>query len=175
MTEIPRSQLFVDRKLQGDLLVRATWYCVTCLMLTTALLLIWRLATGSTQMLFSHVDDIWSHCGPALVASLFVIPIVIVDMLRLSNRFAGPLTRMRCEMRRLAEGESVAPVQFREDDFWQPLAEEFNAVSAELDRLRAEVARAQQSGRTMGEKPQTDQSSQSPVPPTLPSSSRRFS
>ena len=69
---------------------------------------------------YRHLDDMWFHFGPALVASLVLLPIVVVDIIRLSNRFsAGPMVRMRRAMQNLAKGERVPPLQFRDNDFWK--------------------------------------------------------
>ena len=69
---------------------------------------------------------------------MLVLPVVMFDMSRLTNRFAGPLFRLRGSMRRLARGERVDPVHFRENDYWQEIAEEFNAIVARIDRLESE-------------------------------------
>ena len=80
----------------------------------------------------------WYYYGAALVASLLLLPIVLIDIVRLSNRFAGPLVRLRRSMRALARGEKVQPIHFRGSDFWQEFADEFNAIAARLqdDRRR---------------------------------------
>ena len=43
-------------------------------------------------------------------------------------------------MRDLVEGVPVPPLNFRDGDFWADVADEFNAVSAKLQRLEAELA-----------------------------------
>ena len=66
---------------------------------------------------------------------------------------AGPLVRLRRSMRALARGEHVEPIKFREGDFWQEFAEEFNAVAARVQgerpqdepTLREETATASES------------------------------
>ncbi len=74
----------------------------------------------------------WLQFGPAAVASILLLPIIIIDVIRVSNRFCGPMQRLRGAMRQLAAGEHVRPVHFRDNDFWQELAEEFNAVIARV-------------------------------------------
>ena len=83
-------------------------------------------------MFYTHFDDMWFHYGPALVASLILLPMVIIDIIRTSNRFCGPLLRLRRSMRALAQGERVEPIRFRKGDFWGEFAEEFNAVVARV-------------------------------------------
>ncbi|NUQ61971.1 MAG: hypothetical protein HUU20_05760 [Pirellulales bacterium] len=129
-----RKQLFVDAKVQGALVLRAVLYWGVCLITITLMLLCWRILTGPARMFYTHFDDMWFHYGPAAVASLLLLPLVIVDIVRLSNRFTGPLLRLRRSMRELARGEHVEPIHFRDGDFWQEFADEFNAVLARVQR-----------------------------------------
>ncbi len=127
-----RKQLLVDPKVQGALVLRAVFYWFVCLLTISMMLLCWRIVTGPARMFYTHFDDMWFHFGPAVVASTLLLPLVILDMLRLSNRFVGPLFRLRRAMRALARGETVEPIEFRGGDFWQDVAEEFNAVAARV-------------------------------------------
>jgi hypothetical protein len=134
-----RKQLFVDPKVQGALLLRTVGYWFFCLLTMALTLLLWRLFTGPARLFYFHFDDMLFWYGPAAVASLLVLPLVIVDCVRLSNRFAGPLYRLRRELRRLAAGETVRPIHFREGDFWLEFADEFNAVAKRMDELTKQV------------------------------------
>lgn len=127
-----RKQLFVDPKVQGTLVARVILYWVFSLITLTLMLLIWRILTGPARMFYTHFDDMWFFYGPALVASLLLLPLVVLDIIRVSNRFVGPLLRMRRSMRALARGEHVAPIRFRKGDFWTDFAEEFNTVIARV-------------------------------------------
>ena len=85
--------------------------------------------------IYNHVRQMWFLYGPAAVSSLVILPLVVVDVLRLSHRFAGPMLRLRRAMRNLSEGKEVKLIQLRDDDFWQDFADDFNSVAA---KLRAE-------------------------------------
>ncbi len=128
-----RKQLFVDAKVQGALALRVILYWAVCLVTITLMLLCWRILTGPARMFYTHFDDMWFHYGPALIASLVLLPLVIVDIVRLSNRFAGPLLRLRRSMRALGRGEEVQPIHFRDGDFWNELADDFNAMLARVE------------------------------------------
>jgi hypothetical protein len=127
-----RKQLFVDAKVQGALVLRVAVYWGFCLLTLALTLLCWRILTGPARIFYTHFDDIWYYYGSACVASLLLLPIVLFDIVRLSNRFAGPLVRLRRSMRALARGEEVQPIHFRGSDFWQEFADEFNAIAARL-------------------------------------------
>ncbi len=132
-----RRRLFVDPQVQGALILRVVLYWVLCLVTITLMLLCWRILTGPARLFYTHFDDMWFHYGPAMIASCIMLPLLVVDIVRLSNRFVGPLVRLRRAMRALARGEHVAPVSFREGDFWLEFAQEFNAVLARVQRQPA--------------------------------------
>ena len=125
-----RKCLFVDPKVQGALIARVVLYWLVCLIGITLMLLCWQIITGPRQPFYLHFSDLWFHYGPALIASCLLLPLVIVDVVRFSNRFAGPLLRLRRSMRELARGQYVERLEFRNDDFWQEIANEFNTISA---------------------------------------------
>lgn len=144
-----RKQIFVDPKVQGALVFRIIAYWTVCVVTISIMLLCWRMLTGPARMPLSHFDDMWFQLGPALIASIILLPLVIYDIVKISHRFTGPLLRLRRSMRALAAGEQVKPIHFRQGDFWQDLAEDFNAVAARAQG--GEVQKTEDSGqRTEG-------------------------
>jgi hypothetical protein len=133
-----RKHFFVDRKVQGALIARVVMYWVVCLITIALMLLCWDIITGPARMFYLHFDDMWFFYGPAAIASFLLLPLVIVDIIRFSNRFVGPLLRLRRSMRALARGEYVEPIEFRGNDFWYDFADEFNAIRARILQLSAE-------------------------------------
>ena len=123
-----RRRFFVDPKVQGGLVLRVAMYWLVCLITITLMLLCWRIVTGPVRPFFVHLDELWYFHGPAVIASLVLLPMVLVDIVRWSNRFAGPMLRLRRSMRALARGERIEPIEFRGGDFWQEFASEFNAL-----------------------------------------------
>lgn len=150
-----RKHIFVDPKVQGALVGRVILYWVVCLLTITLMLLCWRIVTGPARMFYTHFDDMWFHFGPALVASLVILPLVAVDIVRLSNRFVGPMLRMRRAMRELADGQPVAPLEFRDSDFWRDFAQEFNAVAKRVEQLETKAARRAASSESTPPRAQT--------------------
>ena len=123
-----RKRLFVDPKVQGALVGRVILYWVVCLITITLMLICWRIVTGPARPFYTHFDDLWFFHGPAVIASFLLLPLVVVDIVRVSNRFAGPMLRLRRSMRALARGEYVEPLEFRDADYWHEFADDFNAV-----------------------------------------------
>jgi hypothetical protein len=82
-----------------------------------------------------HAQNVWWTHGPFLLVMVFMLPVFIVDTIKLSHRFAGPIYRMRQTIRSLAKGGAYTPMKFRELDFWQGMAEDFNQM---VERLTSE-------------------------------------
>ncbi len=127
-----RKKHFVDSKVQGALLFRATMYWTFWILTVMAMLICWRIIAGPARMFHTHLEELWFRFAPAVVASLLLLPVMLIDLTRLSNRFAGPMVRLRRSMRALARGEQVRPIHFRQNDFWSDIAEDFNAVVARM-------------------------------------------
>ena len=127
-----RKQLFVDPKVQGALVRRAVVYWGCCLVTVSVVLLCWQIVWGPRMLFHEYFIEMWRQFGPAIVASLLLLPIIAIDVVRTSNRFAGPIFRMRGAMRAAAKNGHARPLKFREGDFWTEVADEFNAM---LDRF----------------------------------------
>ncbi|MEM8866053.1 MAG: hypothetical protein AAGF31_10970 [Planctomycetota bacterium] len=133
-----RTRLLVDTNLQGALLCRVMLYWCVCVGMMVML--------AGLQAAWSNSDAGWPVVlnramlafGPSLIAATVLLPVLLFDSLRFSIRFAGPMKRLRNEARRLADGQDVAPIKFRDGDYWGDLADEFNRLSEELRRLRNE-------------------------------------
>ncbi len=131
---LKRKKLFVDPQVQGALLGRAFLYWLICVGLMTAMLACWQIFTGPEQRLPELFANLWYQYAPALVVSLLVLPLILFDVVQISNRFVGPVYRLRHRMRQVARGERVDPIKFRQGDFWLEFADEFNAVAALAQR-----------------------------------------
>jgi len=136
MLSTKRRRYFVDRGVQGTLMLRAALYWGCCLLIVTLVLLTWQIVTGPSRIFYTQFDNLWFRYGPALVVSLCLLPLVLVDVVRLSNRFAGPAYRLRRAMRQLAHGEKVQPITFRQGDFWKEFADDFNRIAARLEKAQ---------------------------------------
>jgi len=141
----PRHTTFIDKRVQGALARRVAAYWVLCLVGVFVLLLAFQAVLVSTfqfenaptyWQLFART---WAMLWPAMVASLIPMPIVMWDVVRLSNRFVGPMYRLRKAMQDATAGEPVATLRFREGDFWYEFAEDFNRL-LEVRRLPAGAA-----------------------------------
>lgn len=131
-----RQHLLVDSSVQGPLLRRIAFYSLACGLYFMMALVI----TESLSNPHEAVSETTRRCldEAAFWAPGFMLltPIIIYDLLGISNRFAGPIFRLRHQMRDLAKGKPTAPLTFREGDYWQEVADSFNQIRRELLELR---------------------------------------
>jgi methyl-accepting chemotaxis protein len=138
--------LFVDRQVQGALLFRiAVYWCFSVLAVCLITLCVQAISYPDRQFLeYFAFTDFFVQYAPIVLASLVLVPLIMFDVVATSNRFVGPLLRMRRSMRALAGGQEVEPIYFREKDFWQDVAQEFNLVVGHVEELKQELAETRQ-------------------------------
>ena len=127
-----RRKFLVDRKVQGAILARAATYWCYCLLAVATTMCGVVLLSFQPMTSGEMFSRLWVQCGPALLATLLLIPFVLYDCARLSNRFAGPLYRLRGAMQQIVNGERIGPVKVRDDDFCQEFVDDFNLAIAKL-------------------------------------------
>jgi|GEM_PF-581478 len=137
----PRIRFFVDPELQTQLALRVIVYWGMCIATVVLILICWRVVSGPVRPFYRHLGELWFHIGPALAASFVVLPIVVIDVIRVSNRFVGPLLRLRRSVRSLAAGHDVEPLRFRKGDFWRGFADDFNALVTRVKELEIAACR----------------------------------
>jgi len=135
-----RHQMIADRKLQGALLAHTVIYWFYCLFSVTLIAVCWIIFTKQPESSSELFTQLWLNCGPALLGSVLLLPLVLLDCVRLSSRFAGPMVRMQRVMQQLAAGETPPAIALRPEDYWSEFAENINAV---MDRLRQQELQAQ--------------------------------
>ena len=130
-----RIQNLVDREVQNSLAKRILlhWFA---LMFATALgILAWtRLIEAPTEPWESVLNISLGHLTPVVITFLVMLPMFIKDSLSLSNRFAGPIVRVKRALADFADGKSIEPVEFRHGDFWKSLAHEVNRVTNRAEK-----------------------------------------
>ena len=131
-----RRRLFVDWKLQGWLLINTAIYWLYCLLSVTLIAFCWIILVQRPSTSGELLRLLGTNFGPALIGSVLLLPLVLLDSLRFSNRFAGSMVRIQREMKKMANGEPAIPVHVRTGDFWSDFAEDFNRVMAQLQDAR---------------------------------------
>ena len=139
-----RKTNFVDPETQLSLLKRITFHWGSFIVANSVALMIWLMlfeqephsSWGETFSLFLQ------RYAPFLIISAAMLPIFLRDTMRLSNKFAGPIQRLRRAMEGVAQGTHVKPIGFRRGDFLQDIATDFNLMLARCQRAEANSANA---------------------------------
>ena len=136
-----RQKVWIDFNVQGVLVGRILlyWFGVALYFGISLSCYQWMeypdLTTGE------HAQAIFEQIWPCLPSYILLLPLVIFDMVRLSNRFVGPVYRLRMHLGRLNANASTYALNFRDDDYWQQLAEPINQLQRTILSLEKEVAR----------------------------------
>jgi len=129
-----RRKTLVDPEVQGGVLRKITLHWILFFICNTIALMIWI-------RLFEQPDADWGQTFgdtarrfmPFFIITMALIPAFVWDTLKLTNRFAGPILRLRQALAEASQGRAVAPLHFRTNDYWQEIAQNFNAVIARCD------------------------------------------
>jgi hypothetical protein len=133
-TKHTRKRLLVDVNVQRSLILRVLLYWVMWSLTVVLVLFSWRLGDRLFAMSSGDSSSVWRYFRPPLIASIVILPVIIYDILQFSNRFCGPLFRIRRSLQALNRGERVAPIQLRKNDFWKDFAQEINTVLTRVQR-----------------------------------------
>ncbi|MEX2141057.1 MAG: hypothetical protein WD894_17460 [Pirellulales bacterium] len=129
---MPRKRIFVDSAVQGALIrnVLTHWlvFVVTLAVILGAVQFFQNpIASAEEQLsLFPR------RHGLTFIILLLLLPTFLWDTVRLSNRFAGPVLRLRRMMEQLAVGKDPGELRFRDGDFWTELGAHFNGIRAQV-------------------------------------------
>lgn len=128
-----RKKKFIDPQVQGALVRRLVFHWLAFIGVAAAVSFALQVLTNPFQPLREHAASLWRTQGPFLIVLVFMLPVFIVDTIKISHRFAGPIYRLRQTIRGLAQGSDFEPLRFRDYDFWQGLAQDFNNM---VERFR---------------------------------------
>lgn len=126
-----RLQKYVDREVQSSLLWRLCAHWALFMVANMMAITLWtRFMDTPTEPWADTFALTWPRVVPFILVSLALVPVFIWDSLKLSNRFAGPIVRVRRALAQIADGQSPKAIEFRHGDFWKSLAIDLNRAFA---------------------------------------------
>jgi hypothetical protein len=135
MTKPRRKKHFIDACVQGSLARRILVHWLTFLAVASLVAFVLQVLSDPFRPLATHLRGVWWTHGPFLLVLTFLLPVFIIDTIKLSNRFAGPVYSLRRAIREIAQGKTPRKLKFRRHDFWHDLADDYNAMLLRLDLL----------------------------------------
>lgn len=136
-----RKQNYVDNHVQGSLLRRimAHW-AIFFFVAGVAVILLQTLLGNPETALLDRLNQQLGEFVFFAIVMVAMFPAFMLDTIRFSNRFVGPIGRLRRHLRQLADGDT-SQCAFRGNDFWKDLAEEYNLVANLVDEQQQEIER----------------------------------
>lgn len=134
MSHPERKKKFVDPKVQGALIRRLVIHWVLFIAVASVVAFCMQVLSNPFRSVSEHARQLWWTHGPFLMVMVFLLPVFVHDTVKLSHRFAGPIYRLRHTIRSIAEGSPARRLKFRDFDFWQGLAEDFNKMVEQLSK-----------------------------------------
>ena len=137
-----RSRLLVDPQVQWSITLRVLFHWTAFLVCLVSVGAMFRIlgSPGSQPW-----GDAWKSALSAQIPTLGVmflmLPVFLRDTLKMSNRFAGPMYRLRTALAELAKTNETKPIKFRTGDYWLEVADDFNEAFGKLDELKKENRR----------------------------------
>ena len=138
-TPSPRHTYFVDAQVQSALLIRASIYGLSLTFYFAITLICTQWMDQPDRSFFDSLTGSIEDVTYWLPGFLLLVPVAAHDLLKMTNQFAGPITRLRREMKLLIENKSERPLNFREDDYWVELTTSYNQIRGELLQLRRQL------------------------------------
>jgi nitrogen fixation/metabolism regulation signal transduction histidine kinase len=128
-----RTKHFIDASVQGSLARRIIGHWLVFLLVAALISFVLQVLSNPFRPLSNHAQELWWTHGPFLLVMVFLLPVFVVDTIKISHRFAGPVYSLRRALREIAEGKPPRKLKFRRHDFWHELADDYNAMLLRLN------------------------------------------
>ena len=140
MLRSKRKRYFVDPDVQSGLMKRLVIYIGVSMIFVTMPIAFVKTVLQPEVMFLDHVFDVYATHWPVMAMMVVFLPFALSDAVKYSNRFAGPIYRLRNELNRFDDGQPMSRIQFRKDDFWQDLAGSMNRVIDHIAQLEGRAS-----------------------------------
>jgi signal transduction histidine kinase len=135
-----RTQNFVDSSVQGALLRRIFLHWCTFFFVTLISIVLMQTLLGDPAK--TVLDRLKFELGEYMfigIVLLALFPAFMLDTIRFSNRFVGPIVRLRRHIRDLGGQHNTDHCVFRDNDFWTEVAAEYNKVADLVKSQQEEI------------------------------------
>lgn len=136
---VQRQSLWIDDSVQGVLIGRVVLYWILGILYVGLGSACFQYYAQPQWTFENHVHGLVGQFWPWLPSLILFLPLVIYDILRVSHQVSGPIHRLRGQLIKLAGSSECAPLNFRDDDYWQDLVKPVNDLQSEILALRMAV------------------------------------
>jgi nitrogen fixation/metabolism regulation signal transduction histidine kinase len=139
-----RTKHFIDSNVQGSLARRIIVHWLVFMLVTAFVSFVIQVLANPFRPIADHLQDLWITQGPFLLVMVFLLPVFVMDTIKLSHRFAGPIFSLRRAIQDIAQGKPARRLKFRKRDFWHGLADDYNAMLTKVGAFDKEAAEGEQ-------------------------------
>lgn len=142
--QVKRARQYVDQNVQGGLITKMAVHWGLFFFTTAfAFVVIQAITSPNGRSFLQRIQEAMTEFSVLGLLMLTLLPAFMLDVIRFSNRFAGPMVRLRRFLRELGEHGETPVLKFRDDDFWGEVAREYNLCRERIVRQRLEITRLQ--------------------------------
>lgn len=128
-----RRKLFIDKKVQGAILWRIAGYWFVSILFIIFPLAFLAVFRNPAVPMPVHLANTFVDNLPIIAMLAVLLPVIILDTLKITNRFVGPIYRVRRMLSEHQDGKPLKKIHFREKDYWTDLAQGLNFIIDELE------------------------------------------
>ena len=138
----PRKAIFVSGPIQGRLTTRIGLYWVLYHFVLWHALFAYRyvefrMANRLPDVTFRELyGEFVLHYYPIVLCAITMLPIFIIDLVRLTHKIAGPIVQFQKRLKQMTAGEAVQRVRLRKGDFMQELESALNEYIDHYEQRR---------------------------------------
>lgn len=140
MSKTKRKSLFVDSTVQTGIIWRLVIYSFAGTLFIVLSLAFAKTFAEPERLFIDHVVNVCRQHWPVFLAGMALLPFAIYDVIKFSNRFVGPIYRIRQELKSFSAGKELRKITFREKDFWTDLSDGLNGLTERIQELEQKMA-----------------------------------
>lgn len=140
-----RKKRILDLPLQGTMILRVLVQWAILLACAAGTSVVLQFILDPLQDSATRVTNLEITALSFGIVTLFLMPVFVWDLIKFSHQFVGPIVRLRSFLNSTSLRKGECELSFRQGDYWQDLASEFNEMLArirdehqrELEQLRS--------------------------------------
>ena len=134
-----RGSWFIDPQVQKAIAWKVVTYWAAALLFMILPLALYRSIVSPEKNFVMQVIEVITSHWPVIVTMSLLLPFAIFDVIRFSNRFVGPVFRLRKELEGFEESGKINHLEFRENDYWSELSDGINSLAGRINDLEVQV------------------------------------
>ena len=140
MRNAKRSSLFINDQVQKRIFYRVGIYWVVSMVLLTIPVALTRtIFFDPNETFLFHIGAVMQENTTYYLLATLMLLFVLNDVAIFTNRFIGPIYRLRSDLASFHSGKKLRPIRFRDNDHWKDLAESVNQLVSRIQELEVET------------------------------------